>query len=62
MSDLTVDYKGLVVTTSEVKPTAEGANLSDLNNGDEVTFTKSSPNGEKAVFLFKVKEYDNSGV
>jgi len=61
MSKLTVNYKGLVVTTCEVEPTAEGADLSNLENGDEVTFKESSPNGKKAVFLMKVKEYDNSG-
>jgi esterase/lipase superfamily enzyme len=53
MSKLTVDYKGLVVSTCAIEP-------SNPEHGDEVTFKESSTGG-KAVFLMKVKEYDNSG-
>lgn len=61
MSKLTVHYKGLVVTTCEVKPKAAGVDVENLKHGDEVTFQKSSENGKKAVFLMNVKEYDDNG-
>ncbi len=54
MSKLTVDYKGLVLAALEITP-------SNPNHGDEVKFTESSGAG-RAVFLMKVKEYDNSGL
>ena len=53
MSKLTVNYRGLVVATVAIEP-------ADAKDGDEVTFNKTSTGG-KAVFLQKVKEYDNSG-
>ena len=53
MSKLTVNYRGLVVAAVAVEP-------SNAKHGDEVTFKRSSTGG-KAVFLQKVKEYDNSG-
>ncbi len=54
MSKVTVDYKGLVLAALEITP-------SNPEHGDEVKLTKSS-GASRAVFLMKVKEYDNSGL
>lgn len=54
MSKLTVNYRGLVVATFAIDP-------SNPEHGDTVTFSESSPSGNKAVFLKSVKENDKSG-